>query len=139
MDYISDLMDDSIDSFGDADSFEIAQDVLDHICEYLYRKHDISSRRPMILEDENGEEFFEEFPYECMEFDDPDNPVYSDILHLQELNQDIMHNMDQLQAWKEELLATTSALERYQLAQSTANLSDPMQTIRGGLEGAKEL
>ena len=30
----------------------------------------------MILEDENGEEFFEEYPYDCMEFDDPDNPVY---------------------------------------------------------------
>ena len=76
MDYISALMDESIDALGADESFEIAEDVLDHMCEYLYRKHGISARRPMILEDENGEEFFEEYPYECMEFDDPDNPVY---------------------------------------------------------------
>ena len=76
MDYISALMDESIDAFGADESFEIAKDVLDHMCEYLYRKHGLSARRPMILEDENGEEFFEEFPYECMEFEDPDNPVY---------------------------------------------------------------
>lgn len=76
MDYISALMDESIDALGADESFEIAEDVLDHMCEYLYRKYGISARRPMILEDENGEEFFEEYPYECMEFDDPDNPVY---------------------------------------------------------------
>ncbi|MBR6269867.1 MAG: hypothetical protein IKR30_04765 [Bacteroidales bacterium] len=76
LDYISMLMDESIDSLGDDEAFEIAKDVLDHSCEYLYRKHGISARRPMILEDENGEEFFEEYPYDCMEFDDPDNPVY---------------------------------------------------------------
>lgn len=76
MDFISTLMDDSIDSLGADDSFEIAQDVLDHVCEYLYRKHGVSARRPMVLEDENGEEFFEEYPYECMEFDD--EPLYEE-------------------------------------------------------------
>jgi len=37
---------------------------------------------------------------------------------------------------KEQMLATTSALGRYQMAQSTANMSDPMQTIRNGMENA---
>lgn len=59
-----------------SDLDEIADDVKEHLCEYLYRKHGIGIYRPMYLEDEDGDEFFEEYPYDCMEFDDPDNPVY---------------------------------------------------------------
>lgn len=60
-----------------SDIDDICDDVKDHLLEYLYRKHDISVRRPMILEDsDTGEDFFSEYPYECMEFDDEDNPIY---------------------------------------------------------------
>lgn len=55
---------------------DIIEDVKDHILEYMARKHGLGVRRPMILEDEDGEEFFEEYPYECMEFEDEDNPIY---------------------------------------------------------------
>lgn len=54
----------------------IYDDIKEHFLEYLARKWDLPIRRPMYLEDESGEEFFEEYPYECMEFDDEDNPVY---------------------------------------------------------------
>ena len=53
----------------------MVEDVLDHTIEYMARKYDISIYRPMYLEDKDGE-FFEEDPYECMEYDDPDNPLY---------------------------------------------------------------
>lgn len=56
---------------------EIVEDVKEHILEYVARKHELSIRRPMILEDtETGDDFFTEYPYECMEFDDEDNPMY---------------------------------------------------------------
>lgn len=55
----------------------VCEDVKDHIIEYLARKHKLSIRRPMILEDEEtGEDFFTEHPYECMVFEDEDNPIY---------------------------------------------------------------
>lgn len=55
---------------------EIHDDVKEHFLEYLYRKHKLEIYRPMYLEDENGDEFFEEYPYECMEFEDESNPIY---------------------------------------------------------------
>lgn len=56
---------------------DIVEDVKDHICEYLARKHELPVRRPMILEDDDGDEFFEEYPYDdCLEFEDEDNPIY---------------------------------------------------------------
>lgn len=51
-------------------SDNIIEDLKEHVLEYLYREHGISVYRPMYLEDEDGEEFFEEYPYECMVFDD---------------------------------------------------------------------
>jgi hypothetical protein len=42
----------------------------------MARKWGLMIRRPMFLEDEAGEEFFEEFPYDCIEFEDEDNPIY---------------------------------------------------------------
>lgn len=53
----------------------IIQDCKEHFLEYLARKHGLTIRRPMILEDEDGEEFFEEYPYEVMIFED-ENPIY---------------------------------------------------------------
>ena len=53
----------------------VVQDFLDHSLEYLYRKHKIEAYRPMFLEDDKGE-FFEEFPYASMVFEDADNPLY---------------------------------------------------------------
>ena len=57
---------------------EVLDDLKDHFLEYMYRKHGFDIYRPMVLEDEDGTEFFEEFPYEYMEFDDEDNPMYKD-------------------------------------------------------------
>ena len=58
--------------FGGKKADEICEDMLDHICEYLYLEYGISVYRPMILEDENGEDFFSERPYEEMIYDDDD-------------------------------------------------------------------
>lgn len=55
---------------------EIHDDVKEHFLEYLYRKYGVDIYRPMFLEDEDGEEFFEEYPYECMEFEDESNSIY---------------------------------------------------------------
>ena len=56
----------------------ICEDIKDHLLEYIYRKHGLSCRRPMFLEDEDtGEDFYEEYPYEHMLFEDEDNPLYS--------------------------------------------------------------
>lgn len=55
---------------------EMIEDVKEHFLEYLARKWDLLIRRPMFLEDEDGEDFFEEYPYEYMAFDDEDNPIY---------------------------------------------------------------
>ena len=55
---------------GYADADNIRTEVVDHLCEYLYTEHGLSVYRPMFLEDEDGEDFFEEFPYDCMIFDD---------------------------------------------------------------------
>lgn len=66
----------TLDDFTD-EADEIYEDVKDHFLEYLARKWGLPIRRPMYLEDEDGEEFFEEYPYDCMEFDDEDNPIYN--------------------------------------------------------------
>lgn len=42
---------------------------VDHVLEYLYKEHAIDPYRPMVLVDDSGKEFFEEYPYSCMEFD----------------------------------------------------------------------
>ncbi len=48
---------------------DVFDDFKEFALEYLYRKHNIRIRRPMWLEDENGKEFFEEYPYEHMIFE----------------------------------------------------------------------
>lgn len=65
------------DTYYDGTIFdEIIDDCKEHFLEYMARKHGFTIYRPMILEDEDGKDFFEEYPYECMEFDDKNNPIY---------------------------------------------------------------
>ena len=49
---------------------EIVEDLKDLVCERLARKYHLGVYRPMILVDEDGEEFYEEYPYEVMIYDD---------------------------------------------------------------------
>lgn len=72
--FISDVLDGEI--FIDGDFDEVIEDCKDHFLEYLARKHGFDIYRPMILEDEDGEDFFEEYPYQCMVFEDENNPIY---------------------------------------------------------------
>ena len=65
--FLSTILETDIDSFVD-DADLIYEDCAEHFLEYLSRKWGFEIRRPMYLEDENGEEFYEEYPYECMEF-----------------------------------------------------------------------
>lgn len=46
------------------------ENILDHFCEYLYKTYDFDIYRPMRLEDEDGNDFFVEYPYDHMEFED---------------------------------------------------------------------
>ena len=54
----------------------VLEDCKEHFLEYIARKHGILIYRPMILEYEDGTEEVEDYPYEHMEFDDEDNPIY---------------------------------------------------------------
>jgi len=69
-DYIDDGM------YNPVEFDAVCEDIKEHMLEYISRKHGLPVRRPMFLEDENGEEFFEEYPYDCIVFDDADNPIY---------------------------------------------------------------
>lgn len=53
----------------------IVEDVKEHTLEYIARKHNLPIYRPMYLEDEDGNDFYSEYPYEEMIFDDF-NPIY---------------------------------------------------------------
>lgn len=52
---------------GNAD--DLCDDIKEHLCEYLFREHNISVYRPMYLECEDGTDEFSEFPYDEMEFE----------------------------------------------------------------------
>ena len=54
---------------------DIVEDVKEHTLEYIARKHSIPIYRPMYLEGEDGEDFYSEYPYEEMIFEDC-NPIY---------------------------------------------------------------
>lgn len=64
--------DDCCEDFDD-----MLDDLKEHFLEYMARKHDLPVYRPMILEYDDGTEELSEYPYEEMEFDDPDNPIYN--------------------------------------------------------------
>ena len=80
-------LDDALQAFLDAvcehesSSYYIDDDILgdikEHFLEYIARKWKLPVYRPMMLEDEDGKEFFEDYPYESMIFDDEDNPIYN--------------------------------------------------------------
>lgn len=55
---------------------DVIDDLKEHFLEYMFRKHGLRIYRPMILEYEDGEEALVKYPYEDMEFEDPDNPLY---------------------------------------------------------------
>lgn len=70
-DFVYDMLGYSLSTeFGVSQAEKIKADLLDHICEYLYQVHEVSVFRPMVLEDENGEDFISEYPYEDMEYDE---------------------------------------------------------------------
>jgi len=48
---------------------EITEELTDLVCEYLYRKHDISVYRPMMLDDGTKTGFYADHPYEMIDFD----------------------------------------------------------------------
>ena len=67
--FISDVL--AIDGgIDDLDLDDVVEDCKDHFLEYLARKHGLDIYRPMVLEDENGEDFIAEYPYDCIIFDD---------------------------------------------------------------------
>ncbi len=49
---------------------ENVEEFIDDVCELLYKKYGFDIYRPMRLEDEDGKEFYEEYPYDHMEFED---------------------------------------------------------------------
>lgn len=59
---------------------EVVEDCKEHFLEYLARKHGVQIYRPMIIEYDNDDgttdEEYEEYPYDCLEFEDEDNPIY---------------------------------------------------------------
>lgn len=68
-----------LDGFLDENSCDydkLCEDLKDHFCEYIARKHELPVRRPMYLEYEDGRTEYEEYPYEHMDFEDEDNPIY---------------------------------------------------------------
>ena len=69
----------------------------------------------------------------------PDVDDYQNLLDFTNENQNISDTIRNLQGLKEEILQAKSALGQYQLAQSSWNPSDNMQTIRSGMENAYKL
>lgn len=55
---------------------DVLEDLKEHFLEYMARKHGIPVYRPMMLEYDDGSEELSEYPYDDLEFDDPDNPIY---------------------------------------------------------------
>ena len=54
---------------------EVLDDLKEHFLEYMHKTWGIGIYRPMYLEDvDTGEEYFTEYPYEDMVFDDEDDP-----------------------------------------------------------------
>ena len=51
---------------------EMVEDIKEKLLEYIARKYKIDIWRPMYLQDENGEEFLEEYPYTHLIFDEKD-------------------------------------------------------------------
>ena len=75
-DFLYEVLDGDIDTISKEREGEFFKDVKEHFLEYLFLKWDINIRRPMYLEDEDGEVTYEEYPYGFLEFEDVDDPIY---------------------------------------------------------------
>ncbi len=77
MDFLDAVIGEDFEEY-DADTLgTFVEDCKNHFVEYLARKFSVPVFRPMYLEDvETGEDFYTEYPYEDMVFDDEDNPIY---------------------------------------------------------------
>lgn len=75
-DFLDVALDGDIDSFPKARTEDFFEDCKEHFLEYLARKWEADIRRPMILVDPDGNESYEEYPYDLLEFEDEDNPIY---------------------------------------------------------------
>lgn len=63
--------------FEPQDEQEMLEDLKEHFLEYMSRKHSIPIYRPMYLEDvDTNQEYYSDYPYDDMVFEDEDNPVY---------------------------------------------------------------
>ena len=60
-DFLNELIDGEFEESVD-DTDDVVKDVTDMLLEYLYTEHGVDVRRPMFLEDDDGE-FYEEYPY----------------------------------------------------------------------------
>lgn len=61
---------------GTGKAYLIEEDCLDHFIEYIARKHKVDVYRPMYIQYEGEEAEYCEYPYDELEFDDEDNPIY---------------------------------------------------------------
>ena len=55
---------------------DIIEDCKEHFLEYIYLKFGIQIRRPMIIEYDDGTEEYQEFPYDYLELENTDSPIY---------------------------------------------------------------
>lgn len=63
------------DNYPEDNIDDITDDIKEHVLEYMARRHGLTIYRPMFLEDEDGVDFYSEYPYEEMIFEDC-NPIY---------------------------------------------------------------
>lgn len=76
MDFLEAVIGDDFQMYEPDALGDLVEDCKDHFLEYLARKHSVPVFRPMLLEDEDGNDYYSEYPYEEMEFEDEDNPIY---------------------------------------------------------------
>lgn len=76
MDFLETVIGDDFQMYEPDALGDLVEDCKDHFLEYLARKHSVPVFRPMLLEDEDGNDYYSEYPYEEMEFEDEDNPIY---------------------------------------------------------------
>ena len=60
----------------DITAVSLEDDCLEHFIEYIARKHGIDVYRPMYIQYEGEDVEYCEYPYEVLEFEDENNPVY---------------------------------------------------------------
>lgn len=73
---ISDLLDVITDGESNEIEPDDIEDIKEHILEYIYRKHNIDIYRPMFLVFDDETESYEEYPYDSLDFEDKNNPIY---------------------------------------------------------------